>query len=306
LAPAVLGEDPFDIERIHQKMEAVIGQNLVAKCGIDLALWDAMGKSLDMPVYKLLGGMYEPKIRCTYTLSIDTPEKMAEKALQMTSLGYKTVVVKIGREPQSDVDRLRLVRNAVGDDVNIRLDANGAYRPHQAIQIIRSMEKYNPEFVEEPVDGTDLDGMARVAAAVDVPISSDENNSTLDSVVRIIEKRAAGILNIKLSKNGGLYRLKKITALAESAGIPCILGGDTTFEVTRQAHRHFSVATAQAQIVTGSEGCAPASQSIVDDVTTRFLTYDDVTAGDGWVETISGPGLGVELDEEKIRKYSVA
>ena len=306
LAPEVIGEDPFDIERIHQKMDASVPRNLVAKCGIDLALWDLMGKALDKPVCKLLGGMSDPKILCTYTLSIDTPERMAEQALFRKRQGYKTLVVKIGREPASDIERLRLVREAVGDDVNIRLDANEAYWPDQAIQTIRQMEKYRPEFVEEPVKRWDLDGMAKVARAVDTPISSDESNTSLDTVMRIIQKRAADIINIKISKNGGLYRSKKIAALAEAAGIPCIVGGANTYEVGRQACRHFAVSTAQAQMGMGSEGCAPASQSKVDDVTRRVLTYEDVTKGKGYVEVLPGPGLGVELDEEKVRKYSVA
>jgi L-alanine-DL-glutamate epimerase-like enolase superfamily enzyme len=306
LAPEVLGEDPFDIERIHQKMDGAVPRNLVAKCGIDLALWDVMGKALDTPACKLLGGVYDPKILCTYTLSIDTPERMAEQALLRKGQGYKTLVVKIGREPGSDIERLRLVREAVGEDVNIRLDANEAYWPDQAVQIIRQMEKYHPEFVEEPVKRWDLDGMAKVAQAVDTPISSDESNTSLETAMRIIQKRAADIINIKISKNGGLYRSKKIAALAEASGIPVIVGGANTYEVGRQACRHFAVSTAQAQMGMGSEGCAPASQSKIDDVTTRVLTYDDVTAGKGYVGVLPGPGLGVELDEEKVRKYSVA
>ena len=306
LGPELIGEDPFDIERIHHKMDAAVPRNLVAKCGIDLALWDLMGKALDMPACKLLGGVYDPKILCTYTLSIDTPDKMAEQALARKRQGYKTLVVKIGREPQGDIERLRLVRQAVGDEVAIRLDANEAYWPDQAIQIIRRMEKYNPEFVEEPVKRWDLDGMAKVAQAVDTPISSDESNTSVDTVMRIIQKRAADILNIKISKNGGLYRSKKIAALAETAGIPCIVGGANTYEVGRQACRHFAVSTAQAQMGMGSEGCAPASQSKVDDVTMQRLAYEDVTAGNGYVEVIPGPGLGVTLDEEKVRKYTVA
>lgn len=276
------------------------------KSGIDLALWDLMGKALDKPAYKLLGGMCDPKILCTYTLSIDTPDKMAEQALVRKRQGYKTLVVKIGREPQDDIERLRLVREAVGEDTNIRLDANEAYRPDQAIQIIRQMEKYKPELVEEPVKRWDLDGMAKVAQAVDTPISSDESNTSLDTVMRIIQKRAADIINIKISKNGGLYRSKKIAALAEAANIPCIVGGANTYEVGRQACRHFAVSTAQAQMGMGSEGCAPASQSKVDDVTRQLLTYEDVTAGNGYVEVIPGPGLGLELDEGKVRNYTVA
>ena len=305
LAPAVIGEGPFDVERIHQKMDAGVPRNLIAKCGIDLALWDVLGKAVGQPAFTLLGGVFDPRILCTYTLSIDSPEKMAEQASFRRTQGYKTLVVKIGREPETDIERLRLVREAVGDEVNLRLDANEAYWPDQAIGIIRRMEKYRPEFVEEPVKRWDLDGMAKVARAVGTPVSSDESNTSLDSVMKIIEKRAAGIINIKISKNGGLYRSKKIAALAEAAGIPCIVGGANTYEVGRQACRHFAVSTAQAQMGMGSEGCAPASQSKIDDVTKNVMTYDDVTRGKGYVGVLPGPGLGVELDEEKVQKYTV-
>lgn len=305
LAPALVGEDPFDIERIDTKLDALLPGNLVAKSGIDLALWDVMGKALNVPAYQLLGGMVDPKIRCTSTLSIDTPVKMAEKAQQRKQQGYKTLVVKVGREPDTDVERLQRVRDAVGSDLRLRVDVNEAYAPDQAIRIIRQMEQYEPEFIEEPVKRWDIDGMARVARAVAVPICSDESNSTLQSVARLIDRRAAGVINIKLSKNGGLHRAKKIAALAEAAGLPVILGGATTFEVARQAHRHFAVSTTAA-VGMGSEGCAPASQSKEDDITTRFHTYDDVTAGGGYLEVISGPGLGVVIDEKKLARYTLA
>ncbi len=302
LAPEVIGEDPFDLERIHHKMDAAVPRNLIAKGGIDLALWDIMGKSLGMPVYRLLGGLYEKKIRATYTLSIDTPEKMAEHALFRKNQGYKTLVVKIGRAPETDLERLRRVREAVGPEVNIRLDANEAYTPNQAIRIIRKMEKYEPEFVEEPVKRWDIEGMAKVARDSDVAISSDESNTTLDSVRKLIEAQAVDMINIKISKNGGLYRSKKIAVLAESAGIPCLVGGANTYEIGRQACRHFAVSTANAQL--GSEGCAPASQSKIDDVAKTVVTYQDVTKGKGYVYVTPGPGLGVEIDAVKIKKYT--
>lgn len=305
LAPALIGEDPFDLERLNQKMDAVVPRNLAAKCGIDLALWDLMGKALEQPAYKLLGGSFDLQVLCTYTLSIDSPERMAEQASLRKNQGYKTLVVKIGRDPATDLERLALVREAVGEEVNLRLDANEAFWPEQAIGIIRRMERYHPEFVEEPVKRWDLDGMAKVARSVGVPISSDESNTSLESVMKIIQKGAAGIINIKISKNGGLTRSKKIAALAEAAGIPCIVGGANTYEVGRQACRHFAVSTPQAQMGMGSEGCAPASQSKIDDVTKAVMTYEDVTRGNGFVGVLPGPGLGVELDEEKIRKYSV-
>jgi len=305
LAPAIIGEDPFNLELIHKKMDAIIPRNLIAKSGIDLSLWDIMGKYLNMPVYKLLGGNYESKIIASYTLSIDTPEKMAEQAIFRKQQGYLTLVVKIGRDAESDIERLRLVREAVGNNIKIRLDANEAYRPDQAIRIIRKMEKYNPEFVEEPVKRWDLDGMAQVAHAVDTPISSDESNTSLDSVRKIIEKKAASIINIKISKNGGIYRSKKIAALAEAAGIPVIVGGANTYEIGRQACRHFAVSTAQAQMVLGSEGCSPASQSLIDDITKKVVTYKDISRMKGFIEISSCPGLDSEIDEDKINKYKI-
>lgn len=306
LAPAIIGEDPFDIELIHEKMNAVVPRNLVAKAGIDLALWDTMGKILDLPVYKLLGGKYEREIPVTYTLSMDTPEKMAEQASLRKSEGYSTVVIKIGHDPETDLERLRLVREAVGPAVKIRLDANEGYRPDQAIRIIRKMERYEPEFVEEPVRRWDLDGMAKITRAVDTPISSDESNSTLQTAMKIMEKGAASILNIKVSKNGGLLNCKKIAAIAEANGIPCLVGGDNTFEITRQACRHLATSTPQVQRGFGSEGCGPASQSKIDDVTKTVVTYEDVSRMGGCVVVSPGPGLGIELDEEKIRKYGVS
>ncbi|PKM49035.1 MAG: hypothetical protein CVV02_17830 [Firmicutes bacterium HGW-Firmicutes-7] len=305
LAKAIIDEYPFNLELIHKKMDAIIPRNLIAKSGIDLSLWDIMGKSLNMPVYELLGGIYESQIIASYTLSIDTPEKMAKQAVFRKQQGYLTLVIKIGRDSEYDLERLRQVREAVGPNIKIRLDANEAYRPDQAIRMIKQMEKYNPEFIEEPVKRWDLDGMAQVAHAVDTPISSDESNTSLASVRKIIEKKAASIINIKISKNGGIYRSKKIAALAEAAGIPIIVGGANTYEIGRQASRHFAISTAQAQMGLGSEGCSPASQSKIDDITKKVVTYEDISKMKGYVAISSSPGLGIEIDEDKINKYRI-
>jgi L-alanine-DL-glutamate epimerase-like enolase superfamily enzyme len=306
LAPAVIGEDPFDIEGITGKLDAALPGNLVAKSGIDLALWDAMGKAVGKPAAKLLGGALVDKVRCTYTLSIDTPANMSKQAADRAAHGYTTVVVKVGRDPDNDVARVREVREAVGKTVRVRVDANEGYRPDQAIRLIRQMERYEPEFIEEPVRHTDIEGMAMVARAVDVPISSDESNTTAETVMRLLDKRAAAILNLKVSKNGGLFRSKQIAAIAETAGVPCIVGGNTTYEIGRQASRIFAVSTVAVDKDAGSEGCAPASQSKMDDISKHWLNYDDVAANKGFVTVLPGPGLGIDLDEEKVRRYTVS
>lgn len=305
LAPEIVGQDLFDIELIHEKMTSCLPGNLVAKAGIDLALWDILGKSLNLPVYKLLGGVYETKIPVTYTLSMDEPERMAEQAKYRVRQGYSTVVIKIGGNPEADLERLRVIREAIGSNIKIRLDANEAYRPDQAIRIIRKMERYDPEFVEEPVKRWDLDGMAKVTRAIDTPISSDESNTTLESAMKVIEEDSADILNIKISKNGGLFYAKKIAAIAKAKGLPCLVGGDNTYEITRQASRHFATSTPEVNRGYGSEGCGPASQSKTDDVTRKIVTYEDVSVMKGYVIVSDNPGLGVDLDNEKVAKYAL-
>src|SRR6185503_16872338 len=153
---------------------------------------------------------------------IDTPDAMAKSAAMRAEQGYTTVVVKVGRDPDNDVARVRCVREAVGNTVRIRLDANEGYRPDEAIRILRQVERYEPEFIEEPVRHWDLDGMAAVARAVAMPVSSDESNSTPQTVMQIIDKRAASVLNLKISKNGGLFRCKQIAAIAEPAGVEAL------------------------------------------------------------------------------------
>jgi muconate cycloisomerase len=124
--------------------------------------------------------------------------------------------------------------------------------------------------------------------------------------MKVIENGAADILNIKVSKNGGLLNCKKIAAIAAAKGVPCLVGGDNTYEITRQASRHLATSTPQLQKGFGSEGCGPASQSKIDDVTTSVLTYEDVTRMGGCVAASAGPGLGVEVDGDKIGKYGVS
>ncbi|MFQ5710666.1 MAG: mandelate racemase/muconate lactonizing enzyme family protein [Candidatus Geothermarchaeales archaeon] len=306
LGPLIVGKDPFDTPLILEEMDGFIPGNLAAKAGIDVALLDLKGKALNLPAYKLLGGKYKTRILVDYTIGIDTPENMAKEAVFRRNQGYSTLVVKIGHDLDTDIQRMKLVREAVGPDVNIRLDANEGYRPDQAIKTIKRLERYDPELVEEPVKRWDLDGMAKVARAVDTPISSDESNTTLQSALQIIDSEAADILNLKITKNGGIYNCIKIAAVAEAAGIPCLVGGMTTFEITRQASRHFAACTPQVQRGYASEGCGPASQALEDDIVKTPITYEDVSRMGGYVEVSHKPGLGAELDGEKIRKYVVS
>lgn len=157
LAPSVLGEDVFDVGRMIEKMNAVIKGHTYAKAAIELALWDAIGKALKIPTYKLLGGLYREKIPVVWILGIGKPDQMAAEAQKYVEEGFTTIKVKIGVNPQQDLQNAASIRTAIGDDPHIRVDA---------IKTLRKMEKYNLELIEQPAPRWDLEGMAQVAKAL--------------------------------------------------------------------------------------------------------------------------------------------
>jgi len=304
LAPAIIGLDPFDMELILERMDARVTRNYQSKAGVDCALFDLQGKALDLPVHRLLGGQYSKQIEVTFTLSASENEEIGAIAKKMVASGYSTLVVKLEGNEKKDIERFKVVREAVGGNIKLRADANQGYHPDKAIGAIRKLERYEPELVEQPVSRWDLSGMSKVARSVDTPISADESNVSIHDAMQIIRMEAADILNIKVPKNGGLYLSKKIAAIAEAANIPCLVGGMMTLEIARQASRHFAASTKQVRRGYASDGCGPASQSITDNITKHVITYDDVKRLGGYVEVTDAPGLGVQLDDEKVRKYS--
>lgn len=305
LAPDIIGMDPFNIEQILTIMDAKVKGNYSAKTGIEYALWDMKGKYLNQPVYNLLGGAYSDKIEVDYTLGIDTPEQMAIAAAKMITYGYRTLVVKVGRAGKTtDIARLRTVREAVGPDIKLRLDANEAYTVEKAIGMIKSFEKYDAELVEQPTARWNIKGMAKIAAAVDTPISADEGNESLQAALQLIENNAIDVLNIKPHYHGGLWNSKKIAGIAQAAGVPLIIGGMNHFEVARQANRHFAISTPMAFEGYAHEGPGPASQALTDNVTTQTVGYDDVKKWDGYVKVSKEPGLGSTVNWDKVKKYT--
>jgi L-alanine-DL-glutamate epimerase-like enolase superfamily enzyme len=304
LASDIVNEDPFRIERIIEVMDSKVKGNFSAKSGIEYALWDVKGKYMKQPVYNLLGGAYSDKIEVDYTLGIDTPQNMAAAAAKMITYGYNTLVVKVGRDSEKDVTRLKSVREAVGPNVNLRLDVNEGYSVDKAIRMIKKFERFDPQLVEQPVPRWDIKGMAKVARAVDTPISADEANSSPQAALQLIENDAVEILNIKPPYHGGLWNSKKVAALADASGIPIIVGGMNHFEVGRQANRHFAISTPMAFAGYAHEGPGPASQALTDNITTKTISYHDVKKAAGYVELTEEHGLGCTIDWEKVNRYT--
>ncbi len=307
LAPALDGADPLAIEAAHMTMNGAIKGHPYAKAAIDIALHDIAGKALGVPVYQLLGGAVRYEVPIAHSLGILDVELMVNAAARVVEEGVRTVKCKIGLDPRRDVAVVEAVRDVVGDDVRIVVDANQGYDdPKTAIKVIRQIEQFDIEYVEQPVEG--MRQMARVAKAVDVPVMADETAWNATDILEIVAHGAADRISVYTTKPGGLAPAKKVAAVAEAAGLRCNVNGSAELGVGNAANLHLAAATpsmvdaAVIPVTTlkGREQTDVAGVFYGDDIIKEAFDYRD-----GRLRVPTAPGLGVELDPEKVAAYRI-
>lgn len=236
LSPVVVGTDVFNIEGTVEKILKVRGSPS-AKAAVDMALHDLWGRALGRPLYRLLGG-YRDRIETDITIGIKKPAEMAVSAKHAVEQGFKIIKIKVGTSPWEDVERVRSVRETVGEKIRLRVDANQAWSVRQAVEVIGRMEKFHPEFVEQPVKADDVKGLAMVSREVEVPVMADESVHTSTDALRLVREKAANMFNIKLMKSSGIHEARKIASIADAAGIPCMVGcmAESTVGITGALH----------------------------------------------------------------------
>ena len=308
LAPALAGQDPGRFETIHALMDKAVKGYPYCKAAIDAALYDVVGKALNVPAYQLLGGLFRERIPIAHSLGLMDIQKAVDEALQAKSEGVKTIKLKGGVEQKRDVELVRQIRQAIGSELNICVDANQGYPTAKAaVKIIKAMEEFNLLYMEQPVEG--IDQMAEVARRVDTPIMADESAWTAQDVLEIIHKKAADIISIYTTKPGGMFKAKKVAALAEAAGMKCNVNGSVETGVGNAANIHLAASTGVVTygcVVPVSTPKGKGTGGIAgiyyqDDVISEAFDY-----ADGDVIVSSKPGLGVELDEDKIKHYRIS
>ncbi len=301
LGPQLIGHDPFDREYLLGMID--FRGNSCAKAGIDLALHDLLGKALGVPVSTLLGGRHQTHIPVAVEIAGGAPDAMARECLRFRELGVRAFKPKIGGYPSADADRLHAIREAVGPNISIRADANQGYSPKEAIRLCRLAERFEVglELLEQPVPAWDLQGMAFVRRSVDTLIEADESCYTVHDALQLIRHEAADVINIKIGKAGGLYHAKKIAAVAEAAGLKCVLGTAFGLGIEMAAKLHLAASTL----------------SVVDAVEfTEIGLHTNLLAApynsafalplvDGCLPVPSGPGLGVMLDAEAVQEATL-
>ncbi len=239
----VVGRDVDDFEDLMLALNKCIVGNTSAKAAMDMALWDLYGQLYKIPVYKLLGGSRK-EIITDITISVNDPDEMARDAVDAVRRGYDTLKIKVGAHPELDVARLTAVRQAIGSDTRIRIDANQGWEPKQAVRLLNQMQEkgLDIEFVEQPVKAHDIDGLRYVTERSYVPVLADESVFSPEDAVRIMQTRAADLVNIKLMKCGGLYNALKIVSAAEVYGVECMIGCMLEAKISVNAAVHLACA----------------------------------------------------------------
>ena len=297
LAPAVMGMDPANIHRITAKLESVTPDFLDAKATIDMACTDLAARVAGVPVYTWLGGAVKDRLLFNAWIGILPPEEAAKETLGWQKQGFRSCKIKVGGNIQADRDRVKAVREAVGPEFNIRIDANAGYDADTSIKLAELVAPYKLQLFEQPVPADDIAGMARVrkaANAVGVPIMADESVLDHASLIRIIRMDAADIVKVKVMKQGGFLNTRRMIATAEAAGIRCVVGHGFGLGVNTMAE--IMLAATSDNVIDGLECVGPLKTK--DDVVTQKL---DLTRGS--IALPAGPGLGVTLDDAKLAKY---
>ncbi len=300
LTPLLIGEDPRDIRRIMKKIEKVWA-NPFAKAGIEMALWDILGKSLDIPLYRLLGGPVRPaRLPLRFAIMPVDITDAAEVARRMVAEGCQTIKVKVGRDSaKTDVARVRAVRLAIGSDVRLTVDANGGWTVNEAIQASHSLEEFDVAFVEQPVNRLDLDGMARVRSQTRLPVMADESIFTVQDAMKCIQKGAADILSIYPGKNGGILNVINIVSLAEAAGIHCAIGSNLEWDIASLAMAHLAVSLPNITVERyGADIIGPLFHI-------QHALVDPIDCSVGHLTVPDRPGLGAELDMHKLHQLRI-
>ena len=239
----ILGREVDEFEDLLQVVQKSIVHNSSAKAAVDMALWDLYGQLYNIPVHKLMGGS-KKQIVTDLTISVNDPEIMVKDALDAVARGYDCLKMKVGVSPELDVARLSAVRKAVGSDITIRIDANQAWTPKQAVKILNAMQDQglDIELVEQPVKAHDFEGLKYVTERSYVPVLADESVFSPEDAMTIMKMGAADLINIKLMKCGGLYNALKIASAAEVFGVECMIGCMLEAKIAVNAAVHLACA----------------------------------------------------------------
>ncbi|MBY6120399.1 muconate cycloisomerase [Mameliella alba] len=304
IAPALIGLDPTRIEEAHIRIDKVLRGNSYARCAVDIALHDLWGKAFDQPVYRLLGGEVREWAPIAHMIGIMPVEEAVEEARQAVADGIRNFQIKGGLDPERDIATVRRIREAVGEDVFLRLDANQGY--HSAKNAARILNGISDclNMVEQPV--RDIDALAELRQLTSVDVIADESCWDAFDALDLVRKGASDAISIYLAKAGGIARARRVAAIAGAAGLPCDVNGSIESAIGTAANMHFALGVPEVSLASVNAISAPAGQAS-HKVGGYYYTDDVIESAfpvkGGGQRPPDGPGLGLTLDRRKLESF---
>jgi len=297
VGPALKGTDPRDITAQIRRMEQVIKLNPFAKSAVEMALWDILGKSMNQPLYRLLGGKVRDAVPMKMVVGAFEVPKAVALAQRFLDWGVQCLKVKVGLDPATDIERVKAVREVAGSDVKIGIDANCGWDIATARTTLKKMEVYDLLFVEQPVPPDDPMALAQIKDTVPIPIMADESVFTVNDAWLVSERRAADIISLYPGKNGSIRASQMIAHIAQGAGMVCHMGSNLELGIATAAMLHLAASEPAIDCETyPGDLLGPLYHEA--DMITEPLKLGPVIA-----EVPEGPGLGVTLDMDQIEKW---
>jgi L-alanine-DL-glutamate epimerase-like enolase superfamily enzyme len=297
MAPKLIGEDPLDWRVLIDLMswESARGAARFSTSGIDLALHDLVGKILGVPVYALLGGCRREKVLAGIEVPRGTPEHMAEHSYEYFRQGIRGIKAKVGSDPVRDAECILAIRRKLGPDISLRADANCGYTLSEAKTFCKLVEASGAglELLEQPLETHDLAGFRELRNSTALPIEVDESAYSLSMVQLILKHDAADIINTKCAKAGGIKAVTEWAAVAEAAHRPIVIGTEWGLGLKVAAKLHLGAAIKNADPV------VECTEMMIHEL----LLREPLRLEDGYLRVPTGPGLGWELDDEKIEEF---
>ena len=297
IAPALVGEDPTQLTWLRQKLDSVIRLNPFTKAAVEMALWDLAGKSAGVPVYQLLGGKVRDEMPIRMVVGAFDVAKAVDLARQFLDWGAKCLKVKVGLDPESDLQRVRAVRELAGPDVPIGIDANCGWSVPQAVQMLNQLNELDILFSEQPIPTANIADLAALRRTTRIPIMADESVFTLNDAWHLTAAHAVDILAVYPGKHGGIQATVEIAHVAKAAGVVCSMGSNLELGIGTAAMLHV-----------GASVPAIISEKYPGDFIGPHYHEADMlktplALGPEAARVPEGPGLGVELDEQQLEKY---
>jgi muconate cycloisomerase len=297
-APLVIGADPREVGEINRRLDRGSRHNWFTKAALEMACWDVHGKAVGRPVYELLGGAVRPlAVRCRFSMGAYDPDRARARARELVAEGFDTIKVKVGGDPGDDVARVRAVREAIGPDRALTIDANCGWDVETAIACVRALDDCRLALNEQPTPDGDYAGMARVRRETAPPVMADDICFDLAHARELVRNACCDVISVYPGKNGGLSKARAVAEFAERHGVACSIGSNLEWDVGTAAMAHLVVATPNLRVEEyPGDMLGPEYHEV-------RVVKDPLVIRGPVVTLTDRPGLGVEVDWQLVREH---